>query len=238
LTLADKYRSKHLRLLAIDPSLTCSGWALFSLADGQPLAAGVISPPGSDIVLSLRLAELQNRVTDLFAHYSLGSSDVLVCEGPAPLVLNPSSALKVEQVRGIFEGVARMHKLCVPGRVNPRTVQTELLGLRGRQLSRKEVKDSARVLVEKMFAQFLDAFGYNDKGKTKGKSTVLSQDIVDALLIGALAVGKVQIGMRSNMPLEEAFELSRSSWRQDGRKAASGWNKAALRSNSKVVRRS
>ena len=139
------------RLLAIDPSLTASGWALFSLKGGKLLGAGILRPPGPGVFLADRLASLQSSVEQLMEHYKLGPRDLLVAEGPAPLVLNPQSALKVERVRSIFEAVARGRSMLVPGRVNPRSVQTELMGMRGKQLDRVTVKTWARETANRIF---------------------------------------------------------------------------------------
>ena len=95
--------SKQHFLFAVDPSLTSSGWALFAVGDGMPLAAGLLMAPGPRVPLANRLLTLQNEIEQLFGHLRMGEGDVLVCEGPAPLVLNPNSAMKVERVRGIFE---------------------------------------------------------------------------------------------------------------------------------------
>lgn len=215
--------SRQRFLIAVDPSLTCSGWALFSLADGAPLAAGTLEAGGPEHSMSDRLEELQKNISQLFNQLRMGNHDVLVCEGPAPLVLNPSSAIKVERVRSIFESVARGRGVVVPGRINPRTVQTEILGLRGKQLQRAVVKETARVTAQQLFGAQLSVLPLYGSGKTHRQ---LPQDVIDALLIGAVALSRVRLAEQSQRPLTEAFtsksesrSLARSSrslrWSED-----------------------
>lgn len=192
------------RLIAVDPSLTCTGWALFHVKNGKPIRGGVLKPLSTKVVLAHRLADLQRSVELLLAELELEEGDVLICEGPAPLVLNPSSSLKVEQVRSIFEAVARTRGLIVPGRLNPRTVQTELLGLKGKQLARKEVKTWARSVANRLFGNDLS-------GILDNSSQSPPQDVIDALLIGALAVTKIQLAARMNVCVSEVLSSSRNS---------------------------
>jgi Holliday junction resolvasome RuvABC endonuclease subunit len=196
------------QLLAIDPSLTCSGWALFSVASGRPIAFDVIRPPGTDVELSVRYDILQQQVMELILSLSLVPGDFLICEGPAPLVKNPESALRVERVRSIFEAVGRMHQLRVMPRLNPRTVQSELLGLRGKQIKRDLVKEIARETAARLFPDET----YNKK---------LSQDSVDALLIGALATSKVQIHLRTGVEIGSLFQPKEP--RNSRRDSYRGW---------------
>lgn len=189
-------------LLAIDPSLTQTGWAFFSLKDALPRAVGLLSPPGPRMALADRLDYLQCEVSELLSALNLGQKDILVCEGPAPLVLNPQSVLKVEQVRSIFESVARDRGVRVPGRLNPRTIQRELLGMKGKQLPRKEVKIWARNTVERLYAERLPALTING-AKKKAKET--PQDIIDALLVGALALSRVKFASDTGSELSAVF---------------------------------
>ena len=198
-------------LFAVDPSLTATGWVLFALTDGMPLAGGIISAPGTGVPMADRLSVLQSEVHELFVRLRMGAGDILVCEGPAPLVLNPSSAIKVERVRSIFEAVAREMDVQVPGRVNPRTVQSELLQLRGRQLPRREVKEAARVVVRQLYGDYLlklPLFGVGTgtvPGARRIGKSELSQDIVDAMLIGTLALTRVREAAQAQTPLESLF---------------------------------
>lgn len=168
-------------LVAVDPSLTASGWAVFSLARGTPCAVGVIEPPGPSLHLADRMSALQQKVDRTFRALALGEGDILVCEGPAPLVLNPQSALKVEGVRGVFETVARSLGLTVPGRVNPRTVQTELLGMRGPQLARSTVKEWARGTAERLYGEELvELFhSYRKRSATQSNASAACDDNQD-----------------------------------------------------------
>ena len=193
------------KVLAVDPSLTASGWALFLLADARLLAVGVLSPPGPQVILAKRLDELQRRVRECLAALELGSDDYLVCEGPAPLVRDPHGAIKVERVRSIFESVARERRIKVPGRLNPRTVQTELLGMKGKQLSRNAVKQWARETAMQLYGNVLEHAFCGDMSETR-RSRAVSQDIIDALLIGTLAVAKLQLGLQSGLDLAAIFE--------------------------------
>lgn len=188
-------------LFAVDPSLTSSGWALFSLKAGKPTAAGIITPPGTELALADRLETLQKKIRETLCMLNLGDGDVLVCEGPAPLVLNPNSSLKVEQVRSIFEAVARDMGMRVPGRLNPRTVQSELLGLKGPQIPRAEVKKSAREVASRLFNKQLAEMTYFNV--RRGRQ--LPQDIVDALLVGSVASSRIQLGVRQKLQIEEVF---------------------------------
>lgn len=200
--MTQRTQSRQRFLFAVDPSLTCSGWALFACADGAPLATGILSALDASQSLADRLHFLQKNISALFRQLRMGEGDVLVCEGPAPLVLNPSSAIKVEQVRGIFEALARDKGVLVPGRVNPRTVHTELLGLHGKQMSRVIVKETARATVKNIFGPSLDILPIYG---AKKNLTELPQDIVDALLIGLLALSRIKLAEQSQRPIAEAF---------------------------------
>ena len=196
--------SRESRLLAVDPSLTASGWSLFSVHNAKLLDVGIIVPAGPQVALSKRLEELQEKVSELFRTLKLQAGDYLVCEGPAHLVLNPQSALKLERVRGIFEAVARSLKVSVPGRINPRTVHVEVLGLYGKQARRNDVKKSAQVVCTQLFGTELNSILQN-KNVSGRSANKIPQDITDATLIGALCVSKIQICLRSGVEVGEAF---------------------------------
>jgi Holliday junction resolvasome RuvABC endonuclease subunit len=217
------------KILAVDPSLTASGWALFDVVSGSPEAVGVISPPGPKFAMSERLLVLQNLVEETISDLGMCRGDVLVCEGPAPLVLNPNSAMKVEQVRGIFEVVARSKDIRVPGRINPRTVQSELLGMRGKQLARREVKEWARATAVQLYGPGLDRlprFGKAGSRSSNDGSTI-SQDIIDALLIGALCVSRVQLSQRMGSSLESFF-LPSQKRKSSGGRHGGAWSEKDL----------
>jgi Holliday junction resolvasome RuvABC endonuclease subunit len=196
------------RLLAIDPSLTCSGWALFSVDNGTVRAVGKIKSEKPSVPMSHRLEKLQTNISQLLGNLRLDSNDVLVCEAPTTMK-DPHNAIKVEQVRGLFESLARERGVTVPGRINPRSVQYEIMGLRGKQLARVEVKSAALRTVELLYSQELQGLGLNDFQK--------HQDIVDALLVGRLALIHLEAARNGSLALEALFEVqkkqNRRSWR-------------------------
>ena len=189
------------RILSVDPSLTCSGWALFDIIREALLGVGKIRALGPKVSLNLRLKDLQTRVTELLDGLQFGAEDILVCEAQTTM-RDPKAAIKVEQVRGIFETVARDRGVFVPGRVNPRTIHNEIMGLRGRQLARPIVKDTAVRLVEVQFRSQLAALGFPSDGGQLRKH----QDIVDAILIGTFSVARIRHAVSAGFPLEELFE--------------------------------
>ena len=184
------------------------------------MAVGTLAPPGPTLPMPHRMQKLQSSVEMLFDELLLCPGDVLVCEGPAPLVKNPQSALKVEGVRGLFETLARGRGLEVPGRVNPRTVQSELLGMKGKQLPRIQVKEWARATAMQLFGEEL-------KEITNGK---ISQDIIDAVLIGSFLLARLKIAEKTGMALEQAILPQSSGRGYQGRKRGSGWGAGDLKS--------
>lgn len=198
--------NKSTKLLAIDPSLTQSGWAIFSLASQKILDFGVIKSVGTSSPLINRLVDLQEKILALLEKHFLCAEDFLICEGPAPITLNPSSSIKVEQVRGIFETLARDRGVKVLNRLNPRTVQNELLGIKGKQLPRKEVKSVARSVFSSFYPELVKA---NPK---------IEQDSVDAILIGTLAQARIVQNIKLGIPVEKIFEqIPYSGRKQFGR---------------------
>ena len=212
-------------LLAVDPSLTASGWAMFRLNDGLLTAVGLIEPPGPKEFLASRFNALQQHVRDLFEKLELEAGDFMVCEGPAPLVRNPQSAIKVEGVRGIFESVARSHGVSVPGRINPRTVQSEILGMKGRQLARATVKEWSRAAAVRLYERELRQF-FNCPA---GVFSEISQDIIDAMLIGTVAVSRVQVAVRTKSTVESVFVSSGSRRKLGGASRTTGWTEAEFK---------
>ena len=69
-------------LFALDPSLTSSGWALFSLENLQPIESGNITTLSTKFSLENRLADLQRQVRELYEILKLNNSDYFICEGP------------------------------------------------------------------------------------------------------------------------------------------------------------
>lgn len=213
------------KLFAVDPSLTCSGWALFSIKHQSLLAVGKLHSLPPSTHLSLRYKNLQEKIAQILMQLRLGKNDILICEAQTTLK-DPRAAFKVEHVRSIFESVARSAKINVPGRINPRSVQSELLGLKGRQAKRIEVKACASNLVQNLFEKELKGLGFN----TTTKSLKANQDIVDAILIGYFAIAKVRNGLNAKQSLEEIFteqkprrKSNRKSW-GSGEDNSFGWS--------------
>lgn len=101
---------------------------------------------------------------------------------------DPRAAFKVEQVRGIFETLARTRTVSIPGRINPRSVHHEVLGLSGRQLPRTEVKKVAVAVARQLFSDSFRGLGFDPTAKNLTRH----QDIVDAVLIGYLGLSKLK----------------------------------------------
>lgn len=189
-------------LLAVDPSLTCSGWALFAIQADKLCGVGKIKSLKPEVALSARYSQLQQQVLSLFEQIKLGSNDIVVCEAPTTM-RDPKAAIKVEQVRGIFETLARDRGALVPGRLNPRTVQSEVLGFKGKQVSRKIVKSTANAIAHRLYRKELASLGLElEQENTK------HQDIVDALLIGSVILSRIKRSAAASLdysrfPLEQ-----------------------------------
>lgn len=212
---------KYNRLIAIDPSLTCTGWALFSLADGVLRGVGNIKalPPATP--MAERLERLQARVAELFDNLAIGSRDILVCESQTSMI-DPKAAIKVEQVRGIFEVLARQREALVPGRMNPRSVQRELLNFRGVQQKRYDVKMAAAKVVKGLCEKELKSLGF----EPSIKNLIKHQDIADAILVGRLSVSRVQGAKLAKAKVADMFvektankDRRYKGWGADGDKA-------------------
>jgi len=189
-----------MRFLAVDPSLTCSGWAYFCGQSEKLLAVGKIrSLPASNAMVK-RMADLQERIGRVFDNLELNKNDVLVCEAQTTM-RDPRAAFIVEQVRGIFETCARERGVTVPGRVNPRSVQAEVMGLKGKQLKREIVKHTAVSIAQQLFGEPLKQMGFDSTQNALHRN----QDIVDALLIGHYVRSRIQQARLSQQPLEAFF---------------------------------
>ncbi len=197
---------------------------VFDLESERPLATGCIKAGPASIPLANRLKDFQHEVESMFSEQSLNLGDYLISEGPAPLVKNPDSATKVEQVRGIFETIARSTGLRVPGRINPRSVQAEILGLRGAQKNREFVKDSARKVVSSLMGAKLSELENLAFEK-------VSQDIVDAALIGVYAISRVKRAQAAGFSVEELFQPKKASARGSNTRRGSGnrWSESDLK---------
>ncbi len=189
------------RLLAVDPSLTCSGWALF-VVEGERLAAvGKIRslPPG--IPMARRLKDLQEKVASCLEELCLGAGDFLICEAPTTM-RDPRAALLVEQVRCVFETLGRSRSIEVPGRVNPRTVHREIMGLKGKQLPRVAVKGIAAHMVNSLYRTELKKMGFPLDVHALKKH----QDVFDAILLGNVALTRLRSARGAGMGADEVFE--------------------------------
>ncbi len=206
------------RVIAVDPSLTLSGWAVFSINSNRLEAVGKIASLSPEAPMARRLLDLQKKIADVFEALRLGVNDVLVCEAPTTM-RDPRAAFCVEQVRGIFETLARTRGVCVPGRINPRSVHHEVMGLRGRQLERKQVKEIAVRLVSTLFAGDLSRLGF----VTDARALKRHQDIADAVLLGSVGVSWISSALRAEVSIEEFFDSrERRSRRRAQRRGLSG----------------
>lgn len=196
-------------LMSVDPSLTCSGWALFDVVSSSLLGVGKIRSLSAKIPLGERLSDLQGKIAHVFTSIPLGGNDVLVCEAPTTM-RDPHAAIKVEQVRGLFEVEARARLAQVPGRINPRTVQFEVMGLKGRQLERRVVKETAAYVVSKLHGARLEELGISAEISALKRH----QDIVDAILIGATALSWISAAQQGQRALAEFFHVPAVSRRR------------------------
>jgi len=110
----------------------------------------------------------------------------------------------------------------VPGRINPRTVHTELLGLWGKQIPRNQVKICAKETALRLYGDILRTATEKSPNKKKGKG--ISQDIIDAVLIGTLAVSRIKHGRQCGQAIEETF-LEKTK-RKRGKRAS--WTKESV----------
>lgn len=187
-------------LLAVDPSLTCSGWALFRVIDCTIIGVGNLRSLSAEHGLPDRLRDLQEKIGQTLERCDIGSSDVVVCEMQTTM-RDPHAATKVEQVRAIFEVLSRARGAQVPGRINPRTVHQELLGMRGPQRSRALVKPAAVQAARSLYGQQLGAIGFDSAPAHLSRN----QDIVDAVLIGHLAVTRIRSAVLAGARITELF---------------------------------
>ncbi|MCB0332442.1 MAG: hypothetical protein KDD55_03015 [Bdellovibrionales bacterium] len=196
---------KHGRFFAVDPSLTCSGWALFDFQDETLLAVGKVKSLPASEPISGRFEDLQTKIAHIYASLSLGKDDFVVCEAPTTM-RDPRAALLVEQVRSIFETLARDRGASVPGRIHPRSVQYEVVGLRGKQLKREVVKSSALEVVSRLYGDALERIGFESSRSHLKKH----QDVVDAVLIGAYGLSRISQAAATGQPFEEFFSSTQT----------------------------
>ncbi len=200
------------RILGIDPSLTCSGWALFSVERDAILAVGKLRSQKPSVALPDRLRHLQGSIDNLFADIELNDRDVVVCEAPTTM-RDPRAAFKVEQVRGMFETLARQRGAHVPGRINPRSVQREVMGLTGHQVKRDQVKSIAAQVVRSLYEKSLVGLGF----PLEIPELRRHQDVVDAILVASLARQRVCSAREAGIELSSLFES------KTRRRTVGGW---------------
>ena len=147
------------------------------------------------------MVDFQRRVKEVLNSISIKTGDFLVCEA-ATTMIDPRAIIILEQIRGMFETLAREREVIVPGRINPRSVQFEILGMKGSPISRVKVKDVAVHGVACLYGDALKKLGFDISVKNLKKN----QDIVDALLVGRLALTRIQSALQANMPVENIFE--------------------------------
>lgn len=180
--------------------------------DGSIASVGKIKGAPPSIPMAERLEAIQQNIESLFTKIGLGPSDVLVCEAPTT-VKDPHNMFKVEQVRSMFEVLARHRSVSVPGRINPRSVHYEIMGFHGKQLPRAQIKASAVKTVEYLYSSALTTLGVIGNGTNLSKH----QDIVDALLVGRLGLSRIQAAQDGKLSLEAMFHnterRARGSWR-------------------------
>lgn len=196
-------------LVAVDPSLTCSGWALFGVRDGRVRAVGKVRSEPPPMPLAERLARLHDTVTGLFEKLALGNSDVLICEAPTTM-RDPNAAIKVEQARGIFESAARSRSMSVPGRINPRTVHYEILGATGKQLARTIIKEMAVRTARSLYSTDLKALGFDIEECQLARH----QDIIDAILLGHVALTRLEKARLASISVEAVLSGEAAAQRQ------------------------
>lgn len=159
-----------------------------------------------------RLLGIQRDVDLLFSKLQLSREDVLVCEAPTAMK-DPHNVIKVEQVRGVFESLARQRGVGVPGRVNPRSVQFEVMGLRGKQVTRALVKDVAVKTAIGLYPGELAGLGLPITEEPLRKF----QDIVDAILVGRFALLRLHEAVTTARTFEDVLSPAgrqhRTSWR-------------------------
>jgi Holliday junction resolvasome RuvABC endonuclease subunit len=191
---------KYHKLLAVDPSLTCSGWALFDTSNERLLGVGTIRTLGPEFPLATRLRRLQENAESVLDQARMGEGDILLCE-EATSMKDPQAVAKLERVRSIFETLARSRGVRVPGRIHPRTVHYELLGLKGKQPSRDAVKAAARAVAMRLFTTSLQELQFD----VSERAVRRAQDVVDALLVGQIGLSRIESARKTGTDLDDFF---------------------------------
>lgn len=174
---------------------------MFDISSESILGVGKIKSLKPQIALASRFLDLQERIGTLFKQLSFGTADILVCEAPTTMK-DPKAALKVEHVRSIFETLARELGAYVPGRLNPRSVHNEVIGLSGAQLARPIIKEMAAKTVKTLHGSDLKRLGF----LVDDEQLRRHQDIVDAILLGNLALSRIKGAKNSGVSIESLFQ--------------------------------
>jgi hypothetical protein len=95
-------------------------------------------------------------------------------------------------------------------------VHHEVMGLTGKQLPRDQVKMAARRTVEYLYLDQLNRLGLPETSLSR------HQDIVDAILIGRLAIMRIKAAADGGFPVEAMFAHGEGQQRRGWRVRASG----------------
>ena len=93
-------------ILAIDPSLNSTGYAVFDMATGKVVELGLIKPT-KDALQTAKMAEVYTAIDSLIAKYQPG---VIVCEDQFAK-LNAQTLMKLSHVRGMVMLLAGQYHL-------------------------------------------------------------------------------------------------------------------------------
>lgn len=163
------------RMFAIDPALNNTGVAIFDIYRKKLISTHIIKGLDEKTDLMKRYEHLQSLIRAFLHKENFKQNDLIICEEAAAFK-NAATVFKLEYARVVWEILGRTLGGKTPFRICPRSVHVELLGLRGRQQERKEVKLAARKVFEMLYPDKKD----------------LSQDEIDAVLIGELALTKLR----------------------------------------------
>lgn len=159
------------KVFSVDPSVSSLGWAIMQVS-GRLVDAGVLKYSSKNSICE-RIQFILREVNDLIQYYKLGPTDYCVLESSAGII-NPRSFLALERVRSSVEALAIIKGLRVIGRINPRSLQSKMLGLKKME-KRDFVKSAIRSFVIQEFRSFFD-------GNRLDISRV-EQDLFDAVIL-------------------------------------------------------
>jgi len=168
----ERATTDYIRILALDPSLSCIGWALMEYAPDWRrdwvTSYGVVQPCGD--TLDDKLAEIGGHAERLLR----GSNpDILAVEMPV-VYRNPATTVKLAQALGVIRWAAhhwtdRTIEIMPGGRLTA-------LGLPMR-MKRKDAKEMVRTLVNQVY---------------KLELTAEQHDIADAIAVGHAAIVEIK----------------------------------------------